>query len=42
LVLVRKRSFGETILKYAYNMDSKVENDYLDGKLLKKYVVSKI
>jgi hypothetical protein len=36
LVLVRKRSLGEAILKYAENMDLKVETDGLDGKLSKK------
>jgi hypothetical protein len=36
LVLVRKISLGEAILKYVDNMDSKVETDYLDGKLSKK------
>jgi hypothetical protein len=33
LVLVRKRSLGVAILKYADNMDSKVETDYLDENL---------
>jgi hypothetical protein len=36
LVLVRKISLGEAILKYAENMDLKDETDGLDGNLSKK------
>lgn len=39
LGLIIKRSLGQYILKYLDNMDSKVEIDYFDGKLLKKWVV---
>jgi hypothetical protein len=32
-------SLGIYILKYVDNTASKIENDCMDGKLLKKYVV---
>jgi hypothetical protein len=36
LVIVRKISLGEDILKYAENMDLKAKIDGLDGNLSKK------